>query len=170
MRGNGQQLTIRYDSLFAHTAVLQVNTPRQILTMLFTISKLFALVSLASLTGLAYADLATECMDAGGFTEVTLSSPNDVIESVLVSATCPSENAVFKTPSSINFIISPTEAGTSAKIYTNSANLVTPSLAGGTLQFLWKTGLPATQTSAGIILKIPRDQLQTGFGYHVRHW
>jgi hypothetical protein len=128
--------------------------------MRFTISKLAALASLVSLTGLAYADLATDCMNAGGFTEVTLSSPNEVIESVLVSATCPPENAVFDTPSSINVIISPTEADTSAKIYTNSANLVTPSLAGGTLQFLWKTGLSATQAStAGIIVYIPRDQL-----------
>jgi hypothetical protein len=127
--------------------------------MRFTISKLATLTSLASLTGLAYADLATDCMDAGGFTEVTLSSPNDVIESVLTSTTCPSENAVFNTPKSINLIISPTEAGTSAKIFTNSANLVTPSLAGGTLQFLWKTDLPATQTSAGILLFLPRDQL-----------
>jgi hypothetical protein len=127
--------------------------------MRFTISKLASLASLASLTGLAYADLATDCLDAGGFTEVTLSSPNDVIESVLTSATCPSENAVLNAPRSINFIISPTEAGTTAKIFTNSANLVTPSLAGGTLQFLWKTDLLATETSAGIILKIPRDQL-----------
>jgi hypothetical protein len=127
--------------------------------MRFTISKLATLSSLASLTGLAYADLATDCLGAGGFTEVTLASPNDVIESVLTLATCPSENAVFNTPKSINLIISPTEAGTTAKIYTNSANLVTPSLAGGTLQFLWKTGLPATQTSAGILVMIPSDQL-----------
>jgi hypothetical protein len=128
--------------------------------MRFTVSsKLAALASMASLTGLAYADLATDCINAGGFTEVALSSPNDVIESVLVSATCPPENAVFNTPSSINLVISPTEAGSSAKIYTNSANLVTPTLAGGTLQFIWKTGLPPTQTSAGIILMIPRDQL-----------
>ena len=125
----------------------------------FTISKLVTLASLASLTGLAHANQATDCMDAGGFIEVILSSPNEVIESVLVSATCPSENAVFNAPTSINLIISPTEAGTTAKIYTNSANLVTPSLAGGTLQFLWKTGLPATQTSAGILVMIPSDQL-----------
>jgi hypothetical protein len=124
--------------------------------MRFTISKLSALASMASLTGLVYADLATDCMNAGGFTEVTLSSPNDVIESVFVSANCPSENAVFNTPSSINLIISPTEAGTSAKIYTNSANRVTPSLFGGNLQFIWKTGVAS---AAGILLFIPRDQL-----------
>jgi hypothetical protein len=127
--------------------------------MRLTISKLAALCSLASLTGLAYADLATDCLGAGGFTEVTLSNPNAVIESVLLFPSCPTENIVFNAPTSINYIISPTEAGTTAKIYTNSANLVTPSLAGGTLQFTWKTDLPATQTSAGFILKIPRDQL-----------
>jgi hypothetical protein len=130
--------------------------------MRFTISKLAALASLASLTGLTDADLATECMDAGGFTEVTLSSPNDAIESVLIGTTCPPENVMFNAPSSINYIISPTEVGSSAKIFTKPANLVTPSLVGGILQFIWKTDLPATTSAgAGIIVMLPRDQLRS---------
>jgi hypothetical protein len=59
------------------------------------------------------------------------------------------------------FIISPTEVGTSPKIYTNPANILTPSLVNSTISFSWKTDLTDNITSAGIIMMIPSDQLLT---------
>jgi hypothetical protein len=69
--------------------------------MRFTIFKLAALASLASLMGLADANLATECMDTEDFTEVTLSSPpNDIIGVLLDGVTCPDLNVIFNEASS----------------------------------------------------------------------